>query len=224
MELAKSFSNFVLYSYWRSSCSWRIRIVLNLKKINYKINAINLLKSEQTHEQFAELNPFKKIPALAFEVHDKGNTKKILLQESSAICEFLEETHTEVNLLPKDAIDRAHVRAICSHIACNIQPIQNLPVLNRIEELGLKKAEWAKEWISKGLKDLDNMLTICRGKYCFGDEITLADAFLVPQLYNARRFNVDMNEFVNLIGIEANLKEVEAFRLASPENQPDSSL
>jgi maleylacetoacetate isomerase len=224
MESAKTFSNLVLYSYWRSSCSWRIRIVLNLKKINYEIYPINLLKSEQKNEKFAELNPFKKVPAFSFEVEEQGQTKKILLQESSAICEFLEENFSEINVLPKDTIDRAQVRAVCSHIACNIQPIQNLPVLNRIEELGFNKAEWAKEWITKGLKDLDNMVTSCRGKYCFGDKITLADAFLVPQLYNARRFNIEMGQFPNLVEIEANLKEIEAFRLASPENQPDSSL
>lgn len=222
MEKVKNFNNFILYSYWRSSCSWRVRIVLNLKNIKYEIKPINLLKGEQRIDTYEEINPFKKLPSLVFDKYDNENTNKVILQESTAICEFLEENYPENNLLPKDPINRAQVRAIYSHIACNIQPIQNLPVLNKIEELGYKKTEWAKEWITSGLRDLEKMVKCFRGKYCYGDQITLADAFLVPQLYNARRFNVNMDEFPNLVEIDANLKEVEAFRLAAPENQPYS--
>jgi maleylacetoacetate isomerase len=222
MEITKNFSNFILYSYWRSSCSWRVRIVLNLKNIKYEIKSINLLKGVQRSDDYGDINSFKKVPALEFDKNENGSISKVVLQESSAICEFLEENYPENNLLPKDSIDKAHVRALYSHIACNIQPLQNLPVLNKIEELGYNKIEWAKEWITSGLRNLEKFVKCFRGKYCYGDEITLADAFLVPQLYNARRFNINMDEFPNLVEIEANLKEVEAFRMAAPENQPDA--
>jgi maleylacetoacetate isomerase len=222
MECVKKYGNFILYSYWRSSCSWRVRIVMNLKNLKYEIKSINLLKGEQRGETYSEINAFKKVPSLVFDEEDNGKINKIILQESTAICEFLEDNYTDINLLPKNPVDRAHVRALYSHIACNIQPIQNLPVLNKIEELGCNKMEWAKEWITNGLRDLEKMTITFRGRYCYGDQITLADAFLVPQLYNARRFKVDVNEFPNLLEIETNLNKVEAFRLAAPENQPDS--
>lgn len=222
MEKAKNLSNMVLYAYWRSSCSWRVRIVLNLKNIKYEIKPINLLKGEQRSAEYSEINSFKKVPSLVFDKYENGETTKVVLQESIAICEFLEENYPEVNLLPKDPIGRAQVRALYSHIACNIQPIQNLPVINKIEQLGCNKIEWGKEWINNGLKDLENMVIKSRGKFCYGDQITLADAFLIPQLFNARRFSVDINQFPNLLEIEANIIDVEAFRLAAPENQPDS--
>lgn len=212
-------SKLVLYSYWRSSSSWRIRIILNLKKIQYEIKPVNLLKGEHKTEEFLAINPLHKIPAL---IVTDNNNKSFNLAESTAIAEFIEETYPEPRLLPQDIFEKAKVRTVCSEVACNIQPIQNLPVLNMINELGQDKAAWAKTWITRGLQDLEKLLLTTRGKYCVGDNVTLADAFLIPQLYNARRFNVDFNEFPNIAEIEKNLVELEAFKQAHADNQPDA--
>jgi maleylacetoacetate isomerase len=222
MEMENKYSNIILYSYWRSSCSYRVRIALNLKNIKYDIKPINLLKSEQISEEYLEKNPLRRIPCLEIELkNENGEIKRVFIKESISICEFLEEIYPDTNLLPRDPIAKAQVRSIMSHIACNVHPIQNLMVMKRVEEIGYSKLEWAKEWITKGLEDLEKILVETRGKYCFNDIITLADAFLIPQLYNARRFGVDVDKFPNISEIEANLKDVEAFRLAAPENQSD---
>jgi maleylacetoacetate isomerase len=218
-NIEKKYFNFVLYSYWRSSCSWRVRIVMNMKNINYEIKPVHLVKGEQKSEEFEKLNPTKRVPLLQFHLGEKENV--ISIPESSAICEFLEETFPEIPLLPSDPIARAKVRAICCEIACNIQPIQNLSVINRIQEIGGNKMDWAKEWISKGLDEVEKLLIQTRGKYSYGDEVTMADAFLIPQLYNARRFAVEMNNYSNILEIEKNLSSIEAFKLAAPESQPD---
>ena len=220
--MENKYSNIILYSYWRSSCSYRVRIALNLKNIKYDIKPINLLKSEQTSDEYIEKNPLRRIPCLELELKNiNGKTERVFIKESISICEFLEEIYPETNLLPHDPIAKAQVRSIMSHIASNIHPIQNLMVMKRIEEIGYSKLEWAKEWITKGLEDLEKILIETKGKYCFNDTITLADAFLIPQLYNARRFDVDLEKFPIISEIEANLKDVDAFRLAAPENQLD---
>lgn len=222
---ATKYTNLVLYSYFRSSSSWRVRIAMNLKNIKYEIKPTHLVKGENKTDDFGKINPIKKIPLLQFEVIDENSQKSRTdyIPESMAICEFLEEAfpESEVKLLPQDLLLRAKVRAFCSQIACNIQPIQNLPVLNRVQELGVDKKEWAQEWISKGLDTVEIMLGMTKGKYCFGDTLTLADAFLVPQLFNARRFGVDMKSYVNILEVESNLNSLEAFKAAQPENQID---
>lgn len=212
-----NFSNFVLYSYWRSSSSWRVRIALNLKNIPYQVHPVHLLKAEHNTIEFSEKNPIQKIPVLEFTSQDN---QKNYLAESLAICEFLEEI-SDFKLLPQDIVQRAKVRAFCSEIACNIQPIQNLPVLNRIQEIGSNKMDWAKEWITKGFESVEKLLSSSKGKYSFGDELSLADAFLIPQIYNARRFGVEMVKFPNIVEIEKNLSTLEAFIQAHPDNQPD---
>jgi maleylacetoacetate isomerase len=220
MESLLKYKNFNLYSYWRSSCSWRVRIALNHKGIEYKTTAIHLVKEggQQLKDDFAKLNPMQRVPALEFEADGKHQ----VLVESMAICEFLEEVFPEKSLLPKDSVLRGKARAICSEIASGIQPLQNLSVLNHVEKLGFNKSEWAKEYITKGLTALEKLVEETKGKYCVGDEVTLADAFLVPQLYNARRFNVDVAAFPNIQEIEKNLSEVEAFISAHPDKQPDA--
>jgi maleylpyruvate isomerase len=209
-----------LYSYWRSSCSWRVRIVLNMKNIHYTITPIHLVKDggEQLKDQFIYINPVQRVPVLEFE----RDGKMIHLIESSAICEYLEEQYPEPALLPKDCLEKAVVRSLCSEIGSNIQPIQNLAVINRVATIGGNKVEWANYWIAKGLDALEIMLSKTRGKYCVGDSITLADAFLIPQLYNARRFNVDMSKYPIITEIEKNLVDIEAFKNAHPDNQPDA--
>lgn len=230
------FSNLILHGYWRSSCSWRCRLVLNFLKINFEYRAVHLVKNggENHTEFFHKLNPAQKLPVLEF--FDSQANKTIHLTESSAIIEFLlenfqtrkenekekEENKSGAMLLPSDPVLKAKTRTLYNHIACNIQPIQNLPVLNKVAESGVNKADWANYWISKGLEALEDLVKETKGRFCVGDAVTLADVYLVPQLYNARRFNVQMDKFPCLLEIEANLKDINEFVLASPENQPDA--
>jgi maleylacetoacetate isomerase len=189
-----------------------------MKGLKYDINPVHLVKAENKSNEFEKINPFKKIPLLQF---NSEIGELIYMPESMAICEFLEEAFPDVKLLPTDLIGKSKVRAICTEISCNIQPLQNLPVLNKIQEIGYDKLIWAKDWIEKGLSDVEKMITSTRGKFCYGDNVTLADAFLIPQLYNARRFGVNLNNFTNIIEIENNLNNLEAFINAKPENQID---
>jgi len=220
------FTNFILYSYWRSSCSWRCRIVLNILNIPFEYRAIHLIKNggENHLDSFHKLNPAEKIPVLEF--LDSQSNKIVNISESSAIIEFLVENFKSKSssacLLPEDAILRAKTRTLYNHVACNIQPIQNLPVLNKVAESNINKIDWANFWITKGLEGLEELVKDSRGNYCVGDSVTLADVYLIPQLYNARRFNVQVEKFVNLLEIEANLREIEEFVKAIPENQPDA--
>jgi maleylpyruvate isomerase len=219
MDKLEKCKNLNLYSYWRSSCSWRVRIVLNHKGIDYKITPIHLIKEggQQTKDYFAKINPMQKVPALELDFHDK----KVHIVESTAICEFLEDEFPEKSIYPKDNLLKAKTRAICSEIASGIQPLQNLSTLNHLEKLGVNKADWAKEYISKGLTAVEKLVNETRGKFCVGDEVSLADAFLIPQLYNARRFNVDLSVYPSILEIEKNASELDAFVNAHPDKQPD---
>lgn len=216
-KLAK-YTNLVLYSYWRSSCTWRVRIVLNIKKINYELKPINLLEGEHKKEDFLAINPMGYLPALMIDTTDQKN---VILAESMAIIEFLEEEYPDIKMLPTDPIKRAIVRQICLEICSGIQPIQNLSILNKVAELGGDKTKWAKEAIVKGFTAVETILSKTRGKYCVGDNVSFADAFLIPQIYNARRFNIEMENYPNIVDIEKNLLLIEEFIQASPENQPD---
>ncbi|KAK8397951.1 hypothetical protein O3P69_003691 [Scylla paramamosain] len=173
----------ILYSYFRSSCSWRVRIVLAHKSIDYEYRPIHLLKKEQI-----------------------------------SIMEYLEETYPQNPLLPKEPLLRAKVREICEVIGSGIQPLQNLSVLQKI---GDEKMEWGHYYINKGFFALEQLLAGCAGKYSVGDQVTLADCCLVPQVYNANRFKVDMSQFPIISRIHEALNSVEAFKAAQPSNQPD---
>jgi maleylacetoacetate isomerase len=212
--------NLSLYSFWRSSCSWRVRLVLHYKDIPFEYKPMHLIRqgNQELKDDFKKLNPMERIPVLLFEKNSQNN----ILVESTAICEFLEEEFPEKSLLPKDPVLRAKARAICSEIACGIQPFQNLTLLLSLEKQGVVKEDWAREYIIKGLIAVDKMVAEVRGKYCIGDEVTMADIFLVPQLYNARRYNADLTLFPNLIEIETNLGELNAFKNAHPDKQPDA--
>ena len=216
-----SIENIVLYSYWRSSCTWRIRIAMNIKGIKYEIKTVHLVKNEQSSDEFLAKNPIGRVPLLEFTLRDGDNVTNHSIAESTAILEFLEEVFPDTSLYPSNLVDKAKVRMICSEVASNIQPIQNLTVLNKLEELGCNKLEWAKYWIEKGLSALELIISETKGKYSFGDNITLADAFLIPQLYNARRFNINIDDYPNIANIEKNVQEIEAFINASPDKQPD---
>jgi maleylacetoacetate isomerase len=202
----------VLFSYWRSSSTWRVRIALALKGIKYEYKTVQLLKEQQKTEDYVSLNPTKKIPTLIIDGHT--------LIESPSILEYLEETRPEPPLLPKDPYQRAVVRQIVALVTCDIQPLQNLSVLKRVGEE--KKQEWAQYYISEGFEALEKILQKSAGEYCVGNQITLADCVLVPQVYNANRFGVDVSKYPIISRINAKLLQHEAIKQAHPDAQPDA--
>ncbi|KAG0057636.1 Glutathione S-transferase zeta-1 [Gryganskiella cystojenkinii] len=203
----------ILYTYFRSSCSWRVRIALNLKKIDYDLRPINLVKGEQKTVEYKKIQPFGFVPA--FIDHKTGQT----LIQSVAILEFLEETNTAFPLLPKDPIGRATVRALVDAVAMDIQPPTNLRILTYVGDE--KKAEWAKHFMAEGFKALEAMLEKSAGKYSYGDEITMADLTLVPQVYNGERWGVDMSAYPITMRINKTLSEIPEFKAAHPSQQID---
>ncbi|CAI9101451.1 OLC1v1038781C1 [Oldenlandia corymbosa var. corymbosa] len=206
-----------LYSYWRSSCSCRVRIGLNLKGIEYEYKAVHLLKGEQRSPEYLKLNPVGFVPALV-----DGD---IVLADSFAILMYLEEKFPERPLLPKDLQKRAINYQAANIVASGIQPYQNIPILKFMKEkFGPDEdVAWARDHIRRGFAALEKLLKDHAGKYATGDEVFLADLFLAPQVDGAiRRFNVDMNEFPTLLRIYEAYSEIPAFRDAMPGKQPDT--
>ena len=205
-----------LYSYYRSSSAYRVRIALYFKQIDFQYQAVHLLKEggEQYQESYKEMNPLSQVPCL--QVKDK------ILTQSLPILLYLEELKPEPTLLPKEPFKRAEILAFCEIINSNIQPLQNLLVLKYIEsEVHADKVKWAQHWIKKGLIACEAFLKNKSGAFCFSDQLSLADLFLIPQLYNANRFQVDINEFPLLAKINKNCLLKDYFQKALPENQPD---
>jgi len=201
-----------LYSYFRSSCSWRVRIVLALKNIKYNYEPISLLKGEQRSDEYKLVNPSGTVPCLVINGHS--------LSQSLSIMEYLEEIYPDPPLLPKgEPIERAVVRRLCNVICADIQPVQNLKVLKKAGDD--RKMEWGHWAIHSGFVALEKMLAESAGKYCYGDEITMADCCLVPQVYNANRFKVDMSEFPIISRINEELMKHDAFIASHPSKQPD---
>ncbi|KAG6613411.1 maleylacetoacetate isomerase [Phytophthora cinnamomi] len=215
-------SDYVLYSYWRSSCSWRVRVALEWKGLPYEYRAVHLLTGGGEHfqDEYTALNPNQRLPTLVVD----GQA----LPQSTAILEFLEETHPEKPLLPSDPFARAQVRNLCAIIGCDIQPIQNLTVQVKAtenvpeEQRAAKKQEWSRFWIERGFEAFEKELAKTAGAYCFGDEVTLADLYLQPQIYNANRVGVDMTKYPTIVRISAALETVPAFQKAHPSQQPDA--
>jgi maleylpyruvate isomerase len=208
-----------LHGYYRSSAAWRVRIALNLKGLTAEPAAHHLRRGEQRAADYMRLNPQGLVPAL--EVGDGA-----VLTQSLAICEWLEETHPAPPLLPADPIGRAHVRAFAMAVACEIHAVQNLKVLARVRALGVPDdavTGWAHDVIAEGLAACQALLPAApAGAFCFGAAPTLADICLVPQLYNARRFGVDLAPLQRLLTIEAACAAMPAFGGAIPECQPDA--
>ena len=208
-----------LYTYWRSSAAYRIRIALNLKGLRYFQVPIHLARDEHKQDAFRAVNPQGRVPALE---HD-GN----VITQSMAICEYLEETFSEPALLPADPVDRARVRALCQLIACEIHPMNNLSVLRYVSgELGVDdaaKQNWYAHWVAVGFSAYEAFVADSPHAYSFGDSPTLADAFLVPQVYNARRFDCDLAPYPNIVRIEQACLELDPFADAVPESQPDAT-
>jgi maleylpyruvate isomerase len=207
-----------LHGYFRSSAAYRVRIALNLKGLKAEHLPHHLRKGEQCAPAYLAINPQGLVPALE---NDGG----AVLTQSVAIIEWLDETHPNPPLLPKDPLQRAKVRAFALAIACDTHPVQNLKVLARLRELGLpeeKVQDWAA-WVNReGLSACERLIGDEPGPFCFGDAPTLADLCLVPQLANARRFGVDVTAYPRLLKAEAAAKALAAFADAAPEKQPDA--
>lgn len=212
-----------LYSYWRSSAAYRVRIALNLKELPYELIPISLVNNggEQHSKAFHELNPQELLPVLV--------DGRRAIRQSMAIIEYLEESYDgERNLLPSMKRSRARVRAIAQAVACDIHPLNNLRVLKYLEnDLGLPVEEreiWVRHWICHGFRAVEEMLggDPSTGTFCEGDTPGMADLCLIPQVYNAVRFGVDMTAFPTIHRIHRECEALEAFRDARPENQPDA--
>ena len=208
----------ILHGYFRSSASWRVRIALGLKGLPAQMISHHLRKGEQRASDFLGLNPQGLVPAL---VLDNG----AVLTQSLAIIEYLDETHPEPALLPKDALRRAKVRAFADAIACDLHPVQNLKVLQALRAGGFSEDAmnaWAKQVNFEGLDACEKLLTDEQGPFCFGATPTLADICLVPQLGNARRFGADVSGWTKLLRAEAACRDLPAFQAAAPDKQPDA--
>jgi len=211
-----------LYTYWRSSAAYRVRIALHYKGLPFASVPKHLLRDggEQRKADYLALNPQGLVPALA----DDG----LVIPQSLAICEYLEETHPEPRLLPGKARDRAIVRGMALAVACDIHPLNNLSVTAYLRsELGADDAavnRWVGHWIQRGFGALEERVSreSGDGRHCYGSSVTLADVFLVPQMYNARRFKVDVAAYPRLVAICAHLEDLPAFAAARPEAQPDA--
>jgi maleylpyruvate isomerase len=209
----------ILYGYGLSSASYRVRIALALKSLQYSSILKNLRAGEHRLSEFLRINVQGFVPALAL---DDG----AVLTQSVAIIEYLDEIHPNPPLLPSEPLGRARVRALTQAITCDIHPLNNLRVLRYLEEkLNLDKQTrdlWYRHWVQVGFDALERWLVRdpATGRFCHGDSPTLADICLVPQVFNARRFAVDMNSFPRILAIEAACKELPAFRTAAPETPP----
>jgi maleylpyruvate isomerase len=207
-----------LYSYWRSSASWRVRIALALKGIEYDYIAVNILENRQQEDDYKSLNPMAQVPALEIE---HGN-EMVRLTQSMAIIDFLESVVPEPPLYPSEPILRARAIEIAETINSGIQPLQNLSVLRALKKLGGDPDAWARERIAAGLAAVENKLSWTARKHAAGDSLTIADVLIVPQMFNARRFNVDLGPLPLLQEVEARAAEHPAFQKARPEVQPDA--
>ena len=208
-----------LYSYFRSSAAYRVRIALNLKGLPYEMDFVHLTKDggRQHSAEFNAINPAKLVPALRLDGGD-------VLTQSLAIIDYLDETHPQPPLLPVDPLQRAKVRAVALTIACDIHPIDNLRVLQYLKRT-LKHEQsdidtWYHHWIIQGFNAIE--AAIAPGPYCFGAQVTLADICLVPQVFNARRLNVPLEAFPKIVAVESACLKLAAFDKARPENQPDA--
>lgn len=208
-----------LYGYWRSSSSWRVRIALNLKGLRYEYVAVNLLEGDQHGAAYRAVNPGGTVPLL--EVEESGRAVRI--PQSMAIMEYLEERHPTPRILPEHPYLRARARMLAEQVNAGIQPLQNLQVLQHVDEvLHGDKKQWAAHWVDRGLRALQTLAEETAGTYLVGEQPTVADVCLVPQLYSARRFGVDLSPFGLLLRVEAACNELPAFQAAHADRQPDA--
>src|SRR3954471_10650341 len=205
----------ILYDYQRSSAAYRVRIALNLKGVDYESRPVNLLESEQRGDDYRELNPQGLVPMLEID----GRR----LTQSLSIIVYLDQCFPDPPLVPRDPADGAHVRAMALAVACDIHPLNNLRVLKYLKgQLGRSQEEvdaWYRHWISTGLPPLEVQAKSLSGAFLFGDGPTAADVCLVPQLYNARRFDVPLDDYPTLLRAEENANKLDGFAAAHPDRQ-----
>ena len=215
-----------LFGYWRSSAAYRVRIALHLKNINCESVPVHLVKNggEQHSEEYIALNPTHLVPTL-IDATDEG---ELVLNQSMAILDYLDSKYPKSPLYPESISDKAQVQALALDIACEIHPVNNL----RVQQYLVKaltvnetdKSAWSHHWMTVGFSAFEEKLKKQSGKYCYGDHITMADLCLVPQVYNANRFNVDMTAFPLINAIVERCNQLPAFIKAMPENQEDAVL
>ena len=211
-----------LYGYWRSSAAYRVRVALHLKGLAFESIPVHLVKDggEQHKPAYTKLNSTHLVPTLVDE--------DVILHQSIAIIEYLDDKFPEVAIYPKDIADKAKVKALALDVACEIHPVNNLRVQQYlVKSLSVQerdKLAWSHHWMNIGFVAVEQQLKVNAGRYCFGDNITMADICLVPQVYNAKRFNLDMTEFPNICRITDNCNQHPAFIAALPENQADAQL
>ena len=210
-----------LYNFSRSSASYRVRIVANLKGIPYDYASVNLMRGESRQPEYQAINPQGRVPTL----EDNGR----LIPQSMAICEYLEETHPHPSILPTDPFGRARVRALALMVACEIHPVGGGRAQGYLTALmnadASQRADWGRHWMSEGFRAIEVMLTASppSGRFCHGDTPTIADAFLIPQVYNAERAGVDLAAFPTIRRIYRECNKLEAFAKAAPESQPNAA-
>jgi len=211
-----------LYGYWRSTAAYRVRIALNYKQIDYVEESVHLVKDggEQHKAEYKQLNAQGLVPTLV----DEG----VAIGQSIAILEYLQEKHPKPTLLPTNALDKAKMRQLCQIIACDLHPLNNLRVLqylsNEFSVSDEDRTKWYHHWLSMGFRAFESLLQSndCRGLYCMGGELSMADACLIPQIYNADRFGFALDDFPRISEINANCLKLAVFDKAKPENQADS--
>ncbi|WP_022681603.1 maleylacetoacetate isomerase [Sphingobium bisphenolivorans] len=212
-------SDILLHGYWRSSAAYRVRIALHLKGIEYRQVSHDLRAGEQQAAEYRAIAPHGLVPAL-----QSGDA---VLIESPAILEWMEERWPAPPLFPADPNDRALVRAMAAIIGCDVHPLNNLRVLNALRsDFAADKDQvkaWAQRWIAAGFTALEQMVERHGGRYAFGDEPGMADVYIVPQIYNARRFSADLTPFPHLVGAGDRAAHLPAFQAAHPDRQPDAS-
>lgn len=217
-----------LYGYWRSSAAYRVRIALNLLDISHEQQSVHLVKNggEQHSLDYQALNPNQLVPTLVDSNGVAEGEEPFVLNQSMAIIDYLDEVYGDGALYPANVRDKAVVKALAQDIACDIHPLNNLRVLQylakELEVTDQQKTAWYHHWINTGFASLEKQLERFAGLYCFGDKVTVADLCLMPQVYNARRFNIDLTGYPKLLEVVANLEKLKAFEQALPENQPDA--
>ena len=214
----------ILYSYFRSSAAYRVRIGLNLKGLNYQIKPVHLLKDggQQHQPDYVQVNPVQLLPAL----DDDG----LIITQSLAILEYLDERYPELPLLPKASAERAWARSMAQTVACDIHPLNTLRVLqylkNELHAQEDARNQWYRHWVSVGLEGLEALVQRHGKKdhdFIFGDTPGLAEICLIPQMFNARRFDIDLSIFPRLLAVEEKCLELSAFQEAAPDRQPDAA-
>lgn len=216
-----------LYGYWRSSASYRVRIALALKGLAYTYSPVHLLKAggEQKGAEYSRLNPAKLVPTLA--VTDPNTGEDLTLNQSLAIIEYLDASFPGPRLVPESPVDAALVRTLALDMAADLQPITNLRVLQyltgELAQPDASKQAWITHWVTEAFTAFEKRLQSTAGKYCVGDTVTLADVCLIPQVYNAKRFNIDLRPYPRLCAVVEALEVLPAFIAAQPENQIDAN-